>query len=186
MPRTRHASRWCPASVATLMFGIGTGELLLLLVLALLVLGPERMPRLARDIGKTVGDLRRTSDDLRQEFLNADSVIDRAAKLGEPESRAPAAVAEPAPLPGAAATETLSAEPAGPASEEAGATQADVAVPDPEGGAEAEPDPDETAFDREAREARRRLDDPARAERAKAEGWTVPSDEAGTNTDRWS
>ena len=65
------------------MFGIGTGELLLLLVLALLVLGPERMPRLARDIGKTVGDLRRTSDELKQEFLSADTMIDRAARIGE-------------------------------------------------------------------------------------------------------
>ena len=154
------------------MFGIGAGELLLLLVLALLVLGPERMPRLARDLGKTVGDLRRTSDELKQEFLNADSVIDRAAKLGEPD--------QPAALP------------ASPPSEEAGATQADVAVPDPEPGTDPEhaagpqPQPDETAFDREARLARERLDDPARAARAKAEGWSVPTDEAGANSDKWS
>lgn len=167
------------------MFGIGTGELLLLLVLALLVLGPERMPRLARDIGKTVGELRRTSDDLRQEFLNADALIDRAAKLGEREEPdAPAALAEPRPSAVEAAPEAALTESAAPQSEQAGATQADVAAPGPEG--EPEPEPDETAFDREAREARLRLDDPARAERAKAEGWTVPGDEAGTKADRWS
>ncbi|HAM57885.1 MAG TPA: twin-arginine translocase subunit TatB, partial [Candidatus Rokubacteria bacterium] len=57
------------------MFGIGTGELLLLLVLALLVLGPERMPKLARDVGKTMADLRKTSDELRTEFLNADQSL---------------------------------------------------------------------------------------------------------------
>ena len=44
------------------MFGIGTGELLLLLVIALIVLGPERMPKVARDLGRMVGDLRRTFD----------------------------------------------------------------------------------------------------------------------------
>jgi len=60
------------------MFGIGTGELLLILVVALIVLGPERMPRVARDIGKVVGDLRRTSDELREEFLNADRAINKA------------------------------------------------------------------------------------------------------------
>jgi sec-independent protein translocase protein TatB len=60
------------------MFGIGTGELLLLLVLALIVLGPERMPRMARDIGRVVGELRRTSDELRDEFLNADKMIKSA------------------------------------------------------------------------------------------------------------
>jgi len=158
------------------MFGIGAGELLLLLVLALLVLGPERMPRLARDLGKTVGDLRRTSDELKQEFLNADAVIDRAAKLGEPDPPAAAALAEPA----------------SPPSEEPGATQADVGSPDPDPEAAAspepkpEPEPDETAFDREARLARERLDDPARAARAKAEGWTVPTDEAGADSDKWS
>lgn len=172
------------------MFGIGTGELLLLLMLALLVLGPERMPRLARDIGKTVGDLRRTSDDLRREFLNADAVLDRAAKLGETETVAtPAVLPEPTrQLDANALPEALAAEIAPPAGAEAGATQADVAVPDPERETEPEREveADETAFDREAREARQRLDDPARAERARAEGWTVPVDEAGTNTDRWS
>ena len=170
------------------MFGIGAGELMLLLVLALLVLGPERMPRLARDLGKTVGDLRRTSDELKHEFLNADAVIDRAAKLGEPEP-APAVLADPAPLPGGA--EPVAPEaPASPPSGETGATQADVAVPDPEPlpapEPQAEPEPDETAFDREARLARERLDDPARAARAKAEGWTVPTDVAGADSDKWS
>ena len=188
------------------MFGIGAGELLLLLLLALFVLGPERMPRLARDIGKTVGDLRRTSDELKQEFLNADALIDRTARLGEPEPPAtPAAVGA---VPERAA-ETTTEETSG----DAGATQAEVGTahadtgdppadtgdPPADTGAapaetataqtepvEPEPEPEETAFDREARLARARLEDPARAERAKAEGWTVPSDEAGTNTDRWS
>lgn len=161
------------------MFGIGTGELLLLLLLALLVLGPERMPRLARDIGRTVGDLRKTSDELRQEFLNADALIDRAARIDAPAVAPPAELAAPA-SPG----DTAGPEPAAgaapeapPAPAEAPATQADVAVPEPE--------PDETAFDREARLARERLEDPARAERAAAEGWPVPTDQAGTNTDRW-
>lgn len=161
------------------MFGIGTGELLLLLLLALLVLGPERMPRLARDIGKTVGDLRKTSDELRQEFLNADALIDRAARIDAPAAAPPAELAAPAspgdtagPEPAAGAAPEAPAAPA-----EAPATQADVAVPEPE--------PDETAFDREARLARERLEDPARAERAAAEGWPVPTDQAGTNTDRW-
>jgi len=174
------------------MFGIGTGELLLLLVLALLVLGPERMPRLARDIGKTVGDLRRTSDELKQEFLSADTMIDRAARIGEsvpatptdvgaisapaePPAYEPLPAAAPESLPGGADAKPAEAPPAEPDTA-AGATQADVAPPDP----------DETAFDRDARLARERLDDPARAERAKAEGWTVPTDEAGANSDKWS
>ena len=175
------------------MFGIGAGELLLLLVLSLLVLGPERMPRLARDLGKTVGDLRRTSDELKHEFLNADAVIDRAARIGGPDpAAAPAAPGEPAPLPAGASPETTAGAPASPQSEEPGATQADVASPGPEPEPvtdpqpAAEPERDETTFDREARLARERLDDPARAARAKAEGWTVPTDAAGADSDKWS
>jgi len=187
------------------MFGIGTGELLVLLVLALLVLGPERMPRLARDIGKTVGDLRRTSDDLRHEFLNADAIINKAAAIGEPAASAPAAPPqelEAAGLPGGADAAYAPAErideppsepeaaittPADAAEPEPAITQADVVGPEPPmtQADVVEPEPDETAFDKEARLARERLDDPERAARAKAEGWTVPTDEAGTNPERW-
>ena len=72
------------------MFGIGTGELLLLLVLALIVLGPERMPKAARDIGRVIGELRKTSDELRDEFLNADKILNKAADTAAAQTPAPA------------------------------------------------------------------------------------------------
>ena len=139
------------------MFGIGTGELLLLLVIALIVLGPERMPKLARDLGRALAEFRRTSDELRTEFLNADKYLDVAANAAPPEQPAIAATTAPPELP---------------------VTEAAVATDVPL------IDPDETVFDREAREARDRLRDPERLERAKAEGWATPSDEAGTS-ERW-
>jgi Tat protein translocase TatB subunit len=71
------------------MFGIGPEELVLLLIIALIVLGPERMPKMARDIGRVVGDLRRTSDELRQEFLNADQLVDKVADAAAPQAPAP-------------------------------------------------------------------------------------------------
>ncbi len=48
------------------MFGIGPMELVLILVVALLVLGPKRMPELARTIGKGLGEFRRASNELRE------------------------------------------------------------------------------------------------------------------------
>jgi Tat protein translocase TatB subunit len=66
------------------MFGVGPEELVLLLIIALFVLGPERMPKVARDIGRVVGDLRRTSDQLREEFLNVDKLLDKAADAAGP------------------------------------------------------------------------------------------------------
>jgi len=48
------------------MFGIGTGEILIILLIALLVLGPNEIPKVARAIGKTMRDLQRTKDELRE------------------------------------------------------------------------------------------------------------------------
>ena len=48
------------------MFGIGVQELGVILVLALLVFGPKRMPELARMLGRGLGEFRRASNDLRQ------------------------------------------------------------------------------------------------------------------------
>jgi len=85
------------------MFGVGPEELVLILIIALIVLGPERMPKVARDIGRVVGDLRRTSDQLREEFLNADKLLDKAADAaGPPAAAIPATTqtSEPAAIPG--------------------------------------------------------------------------------------
>src|SRR5213592_4226479 len=71
------------------MFGVGPEEIVLILIIALIVLGPERMPKVARDLGRVVGDLRRTSDELREEFLNADKLLDKAADTAGPVASAP-------------------------------------------------------------------------------------------------
>ncbi|MFN7955107.1 MAG: twin-arginine translocase TatA/TatE family subunit [bacterium] len=47
------------------MFGIGTPELLLILVVALIFLGPRRLPEVGKALGKALGELRRASNDLR-------------------------------------------------------------------------------------------------------------------------
>lgn len=64
------------------MFGIGFGEILVILLVALLVLGPEGLPRAARTVGRFFNDLRRTGDELKEELLFSD--LDRPAHPAAP------------------------------------------------------------------------------------------------------
>lgn len=71
------------------MFGVGPEELMLLAIIALLVLGPERMPKLMRDVGRIVGDLRRTSEELQRDFMNADKYLEKVAPSNATPAAAP-------------------------------------------------------------------------------------------------
>ncbi len=48
------------------MFGIGTTELMVILVVALIVVGPKKLPQIARTMGKAFGEFRRVSTDLHR------------------------------------------------------------------------------------------------------------------------
>ncbi len=62
------------------MFNLGSGEIALIAVAALLILGPSRLPELARGIGKFMREFRRQTDEVRgvveREFYKMDSPID--------------------------------------------------------------------------------------------------------------
>lgn len=50
------------------MFGIGFPELLLILAIALVILGPEKLPQIARAIGRGLGEIRRATEEVRAEI----------------------------------------------------------------------------------------------------------------------
>lgn len=54
------------------MFGIGSTELLVILVVALIVLGPKSLASVSRSLGKLMGEFRRVSTDF-QRTLNAEA-----------------------------------------------------------------------------------------------------------------
>lgn len=58
------------------MFGIGMPELLLILALALIVLGPKKLPELARALGKGLAEFRRATDELKDELRQMEHEID--------------------------------------------------------------------------------------------------------------
>ena len=51
------------------MLNFGFGEILLILALALVVVGPDRLPEMVRFLGRQYGKLMRASNELRQAFV---------------------------------------------------------------------------------------------------------------------
>jgi Tat protein translocase TatB subunit len=107
------------------MFGIGVPELIVILVVALIVLGPKRLPDVAKALGKGLAEFRRATSDLTDELRSAQTMIEREAREVEratrqkPEAKAAAARPAPAGEPvaqGSADTPSAAAEPVAPAS----------------------------------------------------------------------
>jgi TatA/E family protein of Tat protein translocase len=57
------------------MFGIGPTELIVILVIALLVIGPKKLPDLAKSLGKGLAEFRRATSDITTELDNARIVV---------------------------------------------------------------------------------------------------------------
>jgi sec-independent protein translocase protein TatB len=53
------------------MFNVGGGELLVILVLALVVLGPQRLPDAMRTMGRVMGEVKRISSGFQQDLTSA-------------------------------------------------------------------------------------------------------------------
>jgi TatA/E family protein of Tat protein translocase len=71
------------------MPSLGFGEILLILVLALIIFGPRRLPEMGRTIGRSLKEFRRAANDLRAEMqVDLDeepraSAEERATRLAE-------------------------------------------------------------------------------------------------------
>jgi Sec-independent protein translocase protein TatA len=65
------------------MFGIGTGEIIAILVITALVIGPEKMVELAGELGRMVGKLRQQTDSMSKEFREALSLEELQEALDE-------------------------------------------------------------------------------------------------------
>lgn len=95
------------------MFGLGTSEILVILLVALLVLGPQKLPGLARTLGKTLGEFRRVSTEF-QRTLNAEVEMAEQQKKNSNEADA---VSAPQKQTVAAGSSMQNEEPASPGGE---------------------------------------------------------------------
>ncbi len=56
------------------MFGIGMSELMVILVIALIFIGPKRLPEIARGLGRAINEFRRATDEIKKEVQEVEDL----------------------------------------------------------------------------------------------------------------
>ncbi len=93
------------------MFGVGMQEIIVILVVALIVIGPKKLPDLARALGRAIGEFKRAADDLKED-LDINGLREERDRLVREIRQAKASPDAPAPshAPAAAAPEATDKE----------------------------------------------------------------------------
>ena len=67
------------------MFGIGIPEFLVILVIALIFVGPERLPEVAKMFSRLYADFRKATEDVSEELRNARQMLEEEVRQAEQE-----------------------------------------------------------------------------------------------------
>lgn len=68
------------------MFGLGAGEVLVILFLALIFIGPKKLPELAKGLGKGIREFQKAKNDLMDEMNTTPTSVAQDQSLKKQES----------------------------------------------------------------------------------------------------
>jgi sec-independent protein translocase protein TatB len=78
------------------MFNVGGPEVLVILLVALIALGPAQLPEAARKVGRAMGEVRKISSNFQREITSAFDAEEQKAKEKPVSAGGPTDVSEPA------------------------------------------------------------------------------------------